>query len=183
MIWLDWLRRKASGTEALDTASATSDAASPDEGDLPEHGAADPAAEVVGLDFYSAIGAHQRWKNRLRAAVTGQGDEALVAEHVARTDACALGQWLATLPANLPGVSTQELAELRELHTQFHAQAAEIVRLSDAGYTERALAALRTDAPYIRTSHRLTRLLSRIDLDLCTQTKPPFNPQTPRSGR
>lgn len=171
MKWLDWLRKQVAtehdaplkGKEAARPTNSLS--AHDDLPDMPPSSGMDAPPEVAGLDFYSAIATHQRWKNRLKDVVRGQSQETLDATVVARSDVCALGQWLTTqqgnarIPANL-------MSALQDEHAEFHRLAADIIRLADHGQTQQALEALRTDAPYNRVSHRVTRLLSQIFLEL-----------------
>ncbi|MDD4888180.1 MAG: CZB domain-containing protein, partial [Thiomonas sp.] len=101
----------------------------------------------------------------------GQSTESLDAAEAGRCDACALGIWLeaqsddARVPPHL-------LEQLKLEHAQFHKLAADIIRLSDQGRAEEALQSLRTDAPYNRTSHRVTKLLSQIYFELSEFHKP-----------
>jgi hypothetical protein len=172
MSWLDWLRKKVDTTTAE---SGASHGAGPEaEDDLPDppmSGGDNTSSELAGLDFYSAIATHQRWKNRLKGVVTGQTPESLDAAVVGRCDACALGMWLETQSGNAR-VPPHLLEQLKLEHAQFHELAANIIRLSDQGRTEEALQGLRTDAPYNRTSHRVIGLLSRIYLELSEFHKP-----------
>jgi len=171
MSWLSWLRRQAAAVSSnADNATAPTTANTAD--DLPGVAVEDAPTTVDGLDFYEAIGAHQRWKNRLKAAVTGQSGEHLDADTVARADACALGVWLGQLPPHA-AIPADLLDALRAEHAEFHRLAAQIIHLADAGQTEQALQALRTDAPYSRASHRVTNLLSRLYLELTARQNAP----------
>jgi hypothetical protein len=68
------------------------------------------------------------------------------------------------------------MARLKQEHAQFHKLAAEVIGMSDRGLKHQAMEALRTDAPYSRTSHRVTKLLSQIYLELSEFHKPTFRP-------
>lgn len=173
MSWLSWLRKHAAANPADAAAQPAANAALPDDTDnLPARDETDAPVAVDGLDFYEAIGVHQRWKNRLKAAVTGQSGEHLDADTVARADACALGVWLGQLPPHA-AIPADLLDALRAEHAEFHRLAAQVIRLADAGQTEQALQALRTDAPYSRASHRVTKLLSRLYLELTARQNAP----------
>lgn len=170
MKWLDWLRKQVTTEQdAAQQGKTVAHSANPlsenDSPDMPPSDAGDVPPEVAGLDFYSAIATHQRWKNRLKDVVRGQSQETLVAAVVARSDVCVLGQWLATQQGNAR-IPAHLMAELQEEHAAFHRIAADIIRLADQGQTQQALDALRTDAPYSRVSHRVTKLLSQIFLEL-----------------
>ncbi|MDD4887176.1 MAG: CZB domain-containing protein, partial [Thiomonas sp.] len=139
MSWLDWLRKKV---DAPQTDSGAVQETVPEMEDAlpdpPRPGSDDTASELAGLDFYSAIATHQRWKNRLKDVVNGQSTESLDAAEAGRCDACALGIWLeaqtddARVPPHL-------LEQLKLEHAQFHKLAADIIRLSDQGRAEEAL--------------------------------------------
>lgn len=178
MNWFDWLRKQETAksperetphqtphTVAAGAEEDTPGVPTPDGGGTP--------SELAGLDFYSAIATHQRWKNRLKAVVNGQSQEVLDPAVVGRCDVCALGQWLATQDSD-PRIAPDLMARLKQEHAQFHKLAAEIIRLSDQGLQQQAMDALRTDAPYNRTSHRITKLLSQLHLDLSEFHKPTF---------
>jgi hypothetical protein len=172
MSWLSWLRKQAAAVSTnADDAAQTHTVADPAD-DQPTAAIGDAPTTVDGLDFYEAIGVHQRWKNRFKAAVTGQSGERLDAEAVGRADACALGVWLGQLPAQA-AIPADLLDALRAEHAEFHRLAAQIIRLADSGQTEQALQALRTDAPYNRASHRVTKLLSRLYLELTARQNAP----------
>ena len=176
MSWLDWLRKQATandlGRETPHPTTATASSAAEDHpSDLPTPEEGDVPSELAGLDFYSAIAAHQRWKNRLKDVVRGQSQEALDPAVVGRCDACALGQWLATQEGDLR-IAPELMTRLKEEHAQFHKLAAEVIRFSDQGLHQQALDALRTDAPYNRCSHRVTKLLSQIYFELSEFHKP-----------
>lgn len=174
MSWFDWLRQKAAKETSEPEHAQTRFAGTPLEEELPSMPQADGCealSELAGLDFYSAIAAHQRWKNRLKSVVTGKSRETLDPALVGRCDSCALGQWLATQDGHA-SVPPELMDDLKRQHAAFHALAAEIIRLNDQGLHAQALEALRTDAPYNRTSHRVTQLLSRIHLELSEFQQP-----------
>ncbi len=180
MSWLDWLRKQVTANELEreaphPAAASASSAAEDDPSDLPAAEDSDVPSELAGLDFYSAIATHQRWKNRLKDIVRGQSQEALDPAVVGRSDACALGQWLTTQEGG-QHISPELMTRLKEEHAQFHKLAAEVIRLSDQGLHQQALDALRTDAPYNRCSHRVTKLLSQIYFELSEFHKPGSRP-------
>jgi hypothetical protein len=180
MSWLDWLRKQVTANdlerETPRPAAATASSATEDDpSDPPAPDDSNVPSELAGLDFYSAIATHQRWKNRLKDVVRGQSQEALDPAVVGRCDACALGQWLDAQQSDLR-VSPELMTRLNEEHAQFHKLAAEVIRLSDQGLHQQALDALRTDAPYNRCSHRVTKLLSQIYFELSEFHKPASRP-------
>lgn len=177
MSWLDWLRKQMTSTGSEQEPSPAADRTREDTpSDLPTPSSQDVPPELAGLDFYSAIAVHQRWKNRLKDHVLGRSDENLDPAVVGRCDVCDLGRWLATQDGQAP-IPSDLLDQLQREHAEFHRLAAEVIRLAQQGQRQQALEALRTDAPYNRTSHRVTKLLGRIYLDLSEFHQPssPFD--------
>lgn len=106
--------------------------------------------------IYKAMDAYGLWKARLRTAVaTGRSD--MTSEQAAVVDACEFGQWLMGLPPS--DRDERYFARVDELHRQFHAHAAEVVRLVEAGETARAGKALESGAPFEVAGRELTRTL------------------------
>ncbi|MBR9828906.1 MAG: hypothetical protein GYB41_09715 [Oceanospirillales bacterium] len=96
-------------------------------------------AEAAGLDFKSAIEAHQRWKVRLNDVVQGHSSEILDPANVARDDGCALGKWIHG--AGGDSFSGQpEFAELKRQHAHFHVCAGHVLILAQSGRKEEASA-------------------------------------------
>ncbi|MGA8010116.1 MAG: CZB domain-containing protein [Thiomonas sp.] len=172
MRWIDWLRKQVvvtkpeGGTQHPVVPSADDDFL-----DAPPPDVEGTGSEIAGLDFYGAIAAHQRWKIRLKEVVGGQSKEALDPAVVGRCDVCVLGQWLA-VQGNDPRIPFDVMTRLTQEHAEFHKLAADIIRLSDQGLHRQALDALRTDAPYNRSSHRVTKLLSQLYFELSEFHKP-----------
>jgi hypothetical protein len=106
--------------------------------------------EVEGLNFRSAIDAHQKWKSRLQAVIDSTSNETLVASTIARDDQCVLGKWI-------HGVGTQRFGShetfqtLRRNHARFHECASEVLVKAQAGSADEALANLKS-GEYARMS-------------------------------
>ena len=118
--------------------------------------------EAGGLDFYKAIEAHQRWKVRLSAYVSGESAEKLDWTVICRDDQCALGQWLhggARPPAGHEGLFTRLVQE----HAQFHQCAGEVVQLTDRGDKDAALKLIGSGA-YARASRQVIASLGQLFL-------------------
>jgi len=81
--------------------------------------------------FAAALQAHHAWNARLREAID-TGRSSMPVEQAARDDACAFGKWL-----HAPGQFREQQPEcwqhLHDLHGQFHADAAEILKLATTG--------------------------------------------------
>jgi hypothetical protein len=172
MNWIDWIRKQLASKGPGQTPPQAQEADADDLPDAPLAGSEGDESEAGGLNFYTAIATHQRWKNRLKAYVVGESSETLDPGVIGRYDACALGQWLESQP-NDSRIPPESMANLKQEHAQFHALAADIVRLADQGLRQQALDLLRSDAPYSRSSHRVTAALSRIYFELSEFHKPP----------
>ena len=77
-----------------------------------------------------AIGAHTRWKMRLRTALAC-GEEQLDALAISRDDQCVFGQWLHGGNLDPTARASTEFAEVVRLHAEFHISAGRIVAAID----------------------------------------------------
>lgn len=101
------------------------------------------------MDLNDAINSHTDWKIQLRHAISER--TTLDVASVARDDACDYGQWLhgparqrfGTLPAYADCVLT---------HARFHARAAEVAEVINAGEHERAERLLGAGSAYALAS-------------------------------
>jgi hypothetical protein len=88
--------------------------------------------EVDGLDFASAIRAHQVWKKHLGDVVAGEDTPGFDIPTVRRDDCCELGRWLRGSGSH----RHRGRAVFRELfgtHAAFHMSAAEVLTLHANG--------------------------------------------------
>jgi hypothetical protein len=99
-----------------------------------------------------AIAAHGRWKKRLSDAVTN-GKSEFTVEVVRDDSACELGKWLLALPQNQLRSSHQ--AQVSRLHREFHATAAEILRLALRGARQEAAIRMEFGNDYTLASGKL----------------------------
>jgi hypothetical protein len=112
---------------------------------------------VLVSDGKAAIDAHQKWKGRLRDAITGKSQEDLSVEDIAKDSQCHLGQWL-------HGVGKERYAHLpayhwvKEWHTQFHLRAGEVLTMARKGDVDGALAMLE-EGEYAKASDQVTSAL------------------------
>ncbi len=84
------------------------------------------------MDFQSAIGAHQKWKIRLRMVIDGNSTEQLDPDLVCKGDQCELGQWI----HGAGGQSMEakpEFTEVKTTHAHFHTVAASVLQKAQAG--------------------------------------------------
>lgn len=103
------------------------------------------------MNWMEIISAHVMWKQRLIAYLAGNNQEQLDPDVIKLDDRCPLGQWIygeGKPMETLPGYE-----EVRELHAQFHQNAAQVVSLHQADSTAEAEALLNGD--YSRLSEKL----------------------------
>ncbi|MBA4503300.1 CZB domain-containing protein [Marinobacterium marinum] len=133
-----WLIKALGGQDGTTTTELAVDAADEVLDDaIPEP--EDPLeAEAAGLDFKSAIEAHQRWKIRLNDVIAGRSQEDLDPAVVARDDCCALGKWIHGVGGDQ--FATQpEFAELKRRHAHFHVCAGHVLILAQSERKQEAL--------------------------------------------
>lgn len=87
------------------------------------------------MNLNDAINSHTDWKIRLRHAISER--EVLDVEAVARDDACDYGQWLHG-PAREWFGALPAYAECVQAHAVFHARAADVAGVINAGDYARA---------------------------------------------
>lgn len=111
--------------------------------------------EVVGLNFKSAVEAHQNWKKRLKTVVDGTSAETLLVETVSRDDQCLLGKWIYS-DGGEKFASLEQFVRLKNNHAQFHVCAGHVLHLAQAGNHDDALQEL-SDGEYARVSREVIR--------------------------
>ena len=116
-----------------------------------------------GLDFVSAIRAHQAWKGRLLAVVEGRSPEPLDPREVCRDDLCVLGQWLYGSGSRQYG-GEPLLPVVMQAHREFHQQACQVLRAAQDGHLPLARQMLATD--YHRASVRVQGKLAELFMRL-----------------
>ncbi len=106
------------------------------------HMVSDPMdEEAEGLNFRTAIEAHQKWKGRLRAVIENNAEEALSVDILSRDDQCPLGKWI----HGVGGAKYSADAEFRSLqrgHAYFHVCAGHVLDLAQKGHKDAASAEL-----------------------------------------
>ena len=125
---------------------------------------ADDADEVEGLNFRTAIEAHQRWKARLADYLAGTSTEQLDRQVISRDDQCALGKWIHG-PGGHHFREMEGFHHLQERHAHFHVCAGKIVGLAQDGRKDAALQELQT-GEYGRISIEVVRDLAKLYLSL-----------------
>ncbi|MBV0934289.1 CZB domain-containing protein [Marinobacterium weihaiense] len=125
-------------------------------------------AEAAGLDFKSAIEAHQRWKSRLNDVIQGRSQETLDPSTVARDDCCALGKWIhGNGGAQFSG--QPEFAELKRQHAHFHVCAGHVLLLAQSGRRSDAETEIH-EGDFARISREVVLRLAQMYTRLKAQT-------------
>lgn len=111
--------------------------------------------EMVGLNFKSAIEAHQNWKKRLTSVVDGSSAETLQVEVVSRDDQCLLGKWIYSTGGEKFS-TLEQFSRLQENHAHFHSCAGKVLHLAQTKNKNAALAELKEGA-YAQASQEVIR--------------------------
>lgn len=93
---------------------------------------------VIASEGREALDSHIRWKARLQAYISGESNEKLDADVVARDDQCTLGHWLNGIGGERFG-KTSAYSVLRSRHAYFHRCAGEVLAVARQGDKQRAL--------------------------------------------
>jgi methyl-accepting chemotaxis protein len=103
-----------------------------------------------------AIAAHGMWKTRLRKAIeTGKSEWTV--DSVQRDDVCEFGQWL---HSSAPGEQmSEQWHKVKDLHAEFHKEAARVLALALAGRQAEAEEAVALGSHFVRTSANLTHTM------------------------
>ena len=116
--------------------------------------------EAGGLNFRSAIDAHQKWKARLQAVINGDESENLSADVISRDDQCVLGKWIHGVGGQLFGTD-ETFKELHKNHVMFHQCAGRVLKLAQAGAKTDAQDSLKA-GEYAEVSRRVTLDLAQM---------------------
>ncbi len=116
--------------------------------------------EAAGLNFRTAIEAHQKWKTRLQAVIDNDSIEALSVDAVSRDDQCVLGKWIHGVGEHRFGDDDQ-FQKLRKDHADFHACAGMVLALAQTGKKADALAYLKSNG-YLYASQEVVLDLAQM---------------------
>ncbi len=113
------------------------------------------------IDLNKAIYAHEQWKIRLAAHLSGKKPLEIAMENVARDDHCALGEWIhgdGKEHAGTPGFDA-----LVQSHAAFHRIAADVARNGDSTSAGKLLSA---GSPFGRASRATIGQIKKLQLRL-----------------
>ncbi len=88
--------------------------------------------EAAGLNFRSAIEAHQKWKVRLQSALDNDTAHELSVNDLCRDDLCVLGKWIHGNGGDQFG-SEELFQKLQSDHAQFHKCAGSVLETLQSG--------------------------------------------------
>ena len=107
-------------------------------------------------EITKAIAAHGQWKERLRQA-SQTGLSGYTPEGVEPDSKCDFGKWLHSLPAE--DQKTENWKKIQVLHSKFHKETANILRLALTGKKAEATQAMAIGSQYTNLSAELVGAL------------------------
>lgn len=113
---------------------------------------------ALQISFNRAIATHQEWRVIFEDALRRGGDDFRV-EAIRADDRCELGRCLHSHGEELIN-DASALAFLREIHGEFHHEAARVLALAQLGRVREAMVAVRINSQYARWSDMLVAGLS-----------------------
>jgi len=126
----------------------------------------EPQEEAAsGLNFRTAIEAHQKWKMRLQAVVDSKSREKLDPKVVCRDDQCDLGKWIDGEGARQFAGQAQ-FVDLSRKHTYFHVCAGHVLTLAQSGQRDLATAALASGGEFATASRDVVGVLASMFMRL-----------------
>jgi len=112
-----------------------------------------PTAAAHVDQINRAIAAHGTWKNRLKQAIDS-GASDITPEKASADDQCEFGRWLHALPETER--QSTGCREIAALHSCFHHEAGDVLRLALEGKKQQALQCLGIDSSFTAASSKLT---------------------------
>lgn len=101
----------------------------------------------------TAVVTHGHWKIDVREAIE-KGVSIYTVETLRKDDACAVGQWLHSLPEKDP---TEFHKKAKELHAVFHQHAADVLAMAFSGRAEEAKKTMNRGGVYYEASANFVR--------------------------
>jgi hypothetical protein len=105
-----------------------------------------------------AIAAHSGWKARLRTAVS-TGKFEIATDTVKADNQCEFGKWLYGSELSSAEKQSEHYRTVKQLHAQFHQEAAKVVELATSGQKETAEKAIALGGSYGKASQALTEAM------------------------
>jgi hypothetical protein len=102
-----------------------------------------------------AIAAHAAWKARLRSAANSGKFDGMTTV-VKADNRCDLGKWLHSASLSAGDKQTEHYRKVKQLHAEFHQEAAKVVELALSGQKDAAQEAIGIGGPYTKVSSALT---------------------------
>jgi hypothetical protein len=102
-----------------------------------------------------AIAAHAQWKARLRTAA-GSGKFDIPTDKVRADNQCEFGKWLYGSELTAAEKQTHHYLDVKQLHAQFHREAAKVVDLANSGQKAEVEKAISMGGNYAKSSSALT---------------------------
>jgi len=106
------------------------------------------------LRIAQSVTSHSEWKKRLIKAIDS-GESEFTPESVCKDDNCEFGKWLYSCSAE--DKSSEHYDKVKDLHAEFHKEAAEVLSLALANNKDAARKAISTGSNYLSVSSKLTR--------------------------
>ena len=114
---------------------------------------------MINVDvLQKAIAAHSGWKARLRTAVNS-GKFDFTTDTVKADNQCDFGKWLYGSEPSAADRQTEHYRTVKQLHAQFHQEAAKVVELATSGHKETAETAIGMGGTYSKASQALTEAM------------------------
>jgi hypothetical protein len=113
-----------------------------------------PDTGVAG-QITKAVGAHGQWKARLGAAIAS-GTSEFDAATVRQDDKCDFGKWLYQSIGQRDR-ATAHYTKVKQLHAQFHTEAARVLSLAVGGKKAEAERAMAPGSAFFNISTQLTQ--------------------------
>ena len=118
------------------------------------------------LQFKEAIQSHLEWTWRLKEFIRGR--EILDRHIVAQDNQCPLGEWIYAEGQKYQHLD--EYVELKELHTEFHRRAAELMGIAESGDKMGASRKLQFGSVFWTLSNKLVDVLHRLEWKIGVET-------------
>ncbi len=108
----------------------------------------------------NAIAAHSAWSSRLKAAIASRQFD-IPLSTIQADNQCQFGKWLHGAGGSAADRQTENYSKVKQLHAQFHVEAAKIAQFAIAGQREAAEKAMSPSSDYVRISSALTDMLTK----------------------